>query len=68
MFAKRCTSDGTAVFGAQWPLDHRPEEDAAIVPSINPAHAPAIDAISQGHTLKEAQELGSTHGWQCRVA
>jgi hypothetical protein len=48
-------------FGARRPLDHHYEEDAATIPPTNPAHAPAIDAITHNHGLKQAQELGSTH-------
>jgi len=34
------------------------EADVAFVPTAEPAHAPALDAVAQGHRLEEAEEFG----------
>jgi hypothetical protein len=47
-----------AARGTPWPLDHHNEKDPALVPTANPAHTPAVDAVAQGHRLEQAQELG----------
>ena len=41
-----------------WPLDHDDEQDPALVPTADPANAPAIDAIADGSRPEEPQELG----------
>jgi hypothetical protein len=46
---------GTETCAAR-PFDHHEKEDAALVPTANPAHAPAIDAVIQGGWLGEPQE------------
>ena len=37
---------------------HHHEADVAFVPTAEPAHAPALDAVAQGHRLEEAEEFG----------
>jgi hypothetical protein len=39
------------------PLDHHDEDDAALVPSADPAYVPAVDAVAHVNRLEEAQEL-----------
>src|SRR5207247_2586692 len=37
---------------------HHYEADVAFVPTAEPAHAPALDAVAQGYRLEEAEEFG----------
>ena len=39
------------------PFHHHHEQDPALVPTANPAHAPAIDSVAYGHGLEQAHEL-----------
>jgi hypothetical protein len=45
------------------PLDHHDEENPAFVPTTDPTHAPAIDAIAEGGGCEQAQEVSlNFHG------
>jgi hypothetical protein len=47
-------------------LDHHKKEDAALVPTANPAYAPAINAVADYGRLADAEKLGlNFHSHPC---
>jgi hypothetical protein len=40
------------------PFDHHYEEDSEFIPTADPAHTPAINAIAQGRGFETAQQCG----------
>ena len=63
--ARRGAPSGFDQTAGPLPLDHHHEDRMTLVPTANPAHAPAIDAVATG--LKSRRKLVSTaiatHAW-----
>jgi hypothetical protein len=55
---RQATEAGGLLRGPPRPLDHHYEENAAFVPTTNPAHAPAVEAVPDSHGFEQPKELG----------